>query len=207
MSITLIIVILSCLISYQAFQNQDLFLKLKHYPYQEDRSGEYYRMLTSGFVHANWLHLGVNMYVLWIFGEAVESRFSMEFGLFWGRTLFVLLYIATIVLANIPTLLKHRGNYAFASVGASGAVSGIVFAFILFYPWAGLLLFFIIPMPAIVAGILFLVYSSYASRQGHGNIDHDAHLFGAVSGFLLTLALKPSLFFNFLEQLGQGLPF
>jgi membrane associated rhomboid family serine protease len=207
MSITLAIIILTSLISYQAFNDRGLFLKLKHYPRQESSSGEYYRMLTSGFVHANWLHLFVNMYVLWVFGEAVEYRFSIEFGEFFGRTLFLLVYLVTIILADLPTYVKHKDNPAFASVGASGAVSGIVFAFILFYPWSTLLLFFVIPMPAIVAGVLFLVYSSYASRQGQGNIDHDAHFFGAVTGFLLTLALKPSLFYQFINSLWQGLPF
>ncbi len=207
MSITLIIVLLTALISYQSFNNRDMFLKLQHWPHEEANTNEYHRWLTSGFVHGSWMHLLINMYVLWIFGEAIEFRFVREFGPVMGRINFLLLYILTIVAANIPTYFRHRNNSSFASVGASGGVSGIVFAFILFYPFQQLLLFFILPMPAIIAGILFLGYSTYASRNPHDRIDHEAHFYGAVFGFIFTIVLKPALFMQFIQQLTEGLPF
>lgn len=207
MSLTLVLILFTAYLSWQAFENRDLFNRLKHQPYLVTHHKEYYRLLTSGFVHASWLHLGINMYVFWIFGEMVENRFVQEFGLLQGRLLFVLVYLITIIAANLPTNFKHSNNPVYGSVGASGTISGMVFIFILFYPWSTLLLFFIIPMPAIVAGVIFLIYSSYASKQALDNIDHDAHFFGAISGLIFTLLLKPSLFFSFLTNFAAGLPF
>lgn len=207
MSITLLIMLATTLISWQSWQNRELFLKVRHYPYLVRKDREFYRLLTSGFVHASWLHLGVNMYVLWVFGEQVEQRLMIEFGVPIGRVVYLGIYLVTIVLANIPSTIKKGNNPNFGSVGASGGISGIVFIFILFYPWSTLLLFFIIPLPAILAGILFLGYSTYASNHMQDNIDHDAHFFGAVSGLFLMLLIKPSLFFTFVENLITAFPF
>lgn len=207
MSITLILIIITGLVSYQCFENRTLFEKLKHYPYNEQRTKEWHRMLTSGFVHGSWMHLGINMYVFYIFGEAVERQFAVLFGEMLGRVYFLLLYLLTIVAADIPTYLKHKDNAYFASVGASGAVSGILFVFILFYPWAQLLLFFIIPCPAIIAGVLYLVYSSWAAKNTQDGIDHDAHFYGAVFGLLGAIALDSDILRIFLDQFQAGLPF
>ena len=207
LSITLIILLVTVLISYQAFSNMEVFHKLSHRPVLEERSGQYYRLLTSGFIHANWPHLLINMFVFWQFGEIVERYYIQLFGELPGRLAYISLYIVTIVAANVPTYFKHRQNPLFSSVGASGAVSGVVFAFILFDPWAMLGLFFIIPCPAILAGILFLAYSQYASRRMDDRIDHVAHFYGAVFGFLFTLALKWQLFPYFLQEVVNGLPF
>jgi membrane associated rhomboid family serine protease len=207
MSITLVLVIVTCLISYQSFNSREAFLKLQHWPYQEARTKEYYRFLTSGFVHGSWLHLGINMFVLYQFGEIVEERFVLLFGELMGRINFLLLYILTIIFADIPTFIKHRDNPGFASVGASGAVSGIVFAYVIFYPWNLLYLFLILPVPGIVLAIGYLIYSSWASRNSHDNIDHEAHFYGAVFGFLFTIALKPDLFSLFVDRLTNGFPF
>mgnify|MGYP006305381133 CR=1 FL=1 len=180
---------------------------MSHRPYIEERSREYHRWLTAGFVHANWPHLIINMFVFYQFGEIVEAYFLQLFGSIMGRVNFLLLYIITIVAANAPTFFKHRHNPTFASVGASGAVSGIVFAFILFDPWAMLGLFFIIPCPAILAGVLFLAYSQYASRKMGDRIDHVAHHYGALFGFFLTVALRWELLPRFLNEVVAGLPF
>ena len=201
MSITLILVIVTALISYQAFNNPTMFQKLTHTPYLVERDREYYRFLSSGFVHADWMHLIINMYVLYEFGSYVEDKFVIYFGPMMGRLNFLILYLLTLLLSDIPSYLKHRGNPHFSSVGASGAVSGIIFVFVLMNPWSILLLFFIIPIPAIIAAVLYLVYSSWASRQGRGRINHDAHFYGAVFGLLIALLMKPSLFEVFWDRL------
>jgi len=206
MTLTLLLVIVTGLISYQAFNKPELFYKLSHQPHREYHSKEYYRFISSGFVHADFTHLLINMYVLWIFGEEVERNFVIIFGEAMGRVYFLLLYLATIAFGDLPTFLKHKDNPNFTSVGASGAVSGIVFVFILFYPWSTLLLFFIIPAPAILAGVAYLIYSSYASRKMNDRIDHDAHFYGAIFGMLFTIALKPSLIQLFISQLINNFP-
>ncbi len=207
MSLTLIIIGLTVLISWPAFNNQDMFLKLLHSPYLESRNKEYYRMLTSVFLHGSMMHLFINMFVLYQFGTAVEHYFVNFFGGTMGRLNFLLLYLLSGIFGDLPTYFKHKDNYSFSSVGASGAVSGVLMAFVLFDPWSMLLLFFIIPMPAFVAAILYLVYSSWASKKEGGRIDHQAHFWGAVFGFCFTIALRPSLFLYFLHDLVNGAPF
>lgn len=207
MSITLLIIIITVLISYQAMENPAMKASLFFRPYDLAQRKEYYRALTSGFIHRDWIHLGVNMYVLWVFGEFVEHQFVALFGTMKGRIFYLLVYLATIVFAHTTSFIKHRNNPAYASLGASGGVSGILVIFVLFAPWATLLLFFIIPMPAIVAAIGYLVYSSWASKNAHDNIGHDAHIDGALFGFWFAILLKPSLFSQFLNELVNGLPF
>ncbi|MEM1325271.1 MAG: rhomboid family intramembrane serine protease [Bacteroidota bacterium] len=207
MSITLVIIILTALVSYRALNDRSLFEQLKHSPYAEARSNQFYRFISSGFVHGSLMHLGINMYVLYIFGTYVEGAFVQLFGEGLGRINYVLLYLLAIAVGDIPTYLKHRDNSSFASVGASGAVSAILFVFILFNPWAELLLFFIIPCPAIVAAVLYVVYSTWASKNQNDLIDHDAHLYGAIFGFVFAIALKPALFGQFMTRLTEGFPF
>ncbi len=204
MSITIILCILIGLVSYQAFQNGDVMYKLLHYPFQEERHKEYYRWLTGCFVHADYTHLLINLFVFYQFGEAVEGRFNMLFGETMGRVYFVLLFIGSGVFANFLTYLKRKDDQQFRSVGASGAVSGILLAFVIFAPWNILLLFFIIPIPAFIAAVLYLVYSSWAAKKEQGSrIDHEAHFWGAVFGFIFTIILEPALFTNFISMLMQ----
>ncbi len=207
MSITIVLIFLTCLITWQAFNNPDMQNKLLHYPYLEARNRDFYRWLTACFVHGSWVHLGINMYVFYGFGLAVENQFLEMFGEVMGRLNFLLLYLLTGVFANIPTFFRHRENQMFRSVGASGAVSGILFVFILFEPWARLGLFFVIPIRAILAAILFLVYSSYASKKSNDMIDHEAHFYGAVFGFFFTVALRPSLLQEFVAEIVNGWPY
>ncbi|MCB0517624.1 MAG: rhomboid family intramembrane serine protease [Lewinellaceae bacterium] len=206
MTITLILIVVTAIISWQAFSNREMFYKFMHHPYEEVREKQYYRWLTSIFLHGSTMHLFINMFVLYQFGTIVEQYFLSLFGETMGRLNFLLLYLLSGVFADIPTFYKHKDNQMFSSVGASGAVSGILFAYVIFDPWAMLLLFFIIPVPAIIAAVLYLGYSSYASRKGGDRIDHDAHFYGAVFGFLFTIALKPGLFNFFVAKLSE-LPF
>lgn len=206
MSITLIFVILTVIVSYQGFTRPGVIEQLKHWPYREKRYNEWYRFITSGFVHGSWIHLGVNMYVLYVFGEVIENSYLNIFGETMGRINFILLYVLTIIAGDIPSYFRFRNQPAYASIGASGAVSGIIFIYILLNPWNTLLLFFIVPVPAIILGIGYLWYSSWASKNSHDNIDHLAHFYGALFGILFSIALKPDLAMHFLRKL-QDIPF
>lgn len=203
-TLNLVIVIITCIISYLATQNYSLFEQLKHHPYREVHHKEYHRLLTAGFVHDNrsWTHLLINMFVLYQFGNTVEYYFISFFGEM-GRLNYLFMYLATIVLANTVTMYMHKDNEHFASVGASGGVSGVLFAYIIFLPWAVLGLMLVIPCPAIIAAVLYLVYSNYASNVGGDNIDHVAHFYGAVFGFLITITLEPELFSLFIENVSD----
>lgn len=207
MSITLILVIITTLISIAAFNNRSLLEALKHYPVAEYHHKEYYRMITSGFVHGDFMHLFLNMFVLHEFGRYVEHYFQVVHGDLAGKILYVLIYIAMIITGDIPTFSRHKDNYHFASVGASGAVSGIIFIYILLNPWAMLGLFAIIPIPAIVFGVLYLWYSSWASNNSRDMIDHDAHFYGAIAGIILAAALRPAILTDFITRLIQEFPF
>lgn len=208
MSITIILVAVTCLVSYFSFQDRGLFDKLKHYPVVEAQNKEYYRFLSSGFVHGSMIHLLFNMYVLYTFGEQVEYKFDELFGSM-GKILFIAMYLLTIIFADIPSFLKHRNNPSFASIGASGAVSGIVFIYILFSPWAGLTIFplFFLSIPAFILGIAYLVYSSWASKNRQDGIDHSAHFYGALFGILFIAVMNPSSLLHFADKLMAGMPF
>jgi len=214
-SITILIIIVTCIVSYYAgltpqdkMSRQGVFDQLKHYPVAEKRNKEYYRFLSSGFVHGSWMHLVINMYVLYTFGETIEFRFVEIFGSF-GRIAFLLMYLAAIVIADIPSYVKHQNNPGFASIGASGAVSAVVFIFIMFYPWHGLTFIFFpfFSFPAIVLGIGYLIYSSWASNKGRDNIDHSAHFAGAIFGIIFIVVSHPQVVGQFLAQIQSNLPF
>ncbi len=200
------LILITGLVSYLAFTDRVMFDRYKHFPYAEARQRQYYRLFTSMFLHADWIHLFINMYVLYIFGGIVEYYLASGYGLVKGGFLYLLIYLLTGVIANIPTMLKHKDNPTFASIGASGAVSGVVFIYILLNPWGKLLIYFVLPMYSIVAGILYLIYSSWASKNSKTNIDHDAHLYGALAGMLLMISLQPGIVQQFINQI-KNAPF
>jgi membrane associated rhomboid family serine protease len=207
MSVTIIIIIFTAIVSIQAFNRADIFEKLKHHPYTEHRNKEYYRWLTSGLIHADYIHLAINMFVLWQFGGVVERIYQSLFGDTLGMFLFVLMYFSAIVFSDLPTFRKHKDNPYYAAVGASGAVSAIVFTFILFYPWAEMSLYGIIPFRAILGGVAYLIYEQWASKNSNDNIGHDAHFAGAIYGMMFTVLLKPSVYNDFVEQIIYNSPF
>ena len=207
MSVTLIIVIITVLFSMQAFNNPAVFDKFKHSPYIEHRHKEYYRWITSGFLHADYVHLGVNMFVFYQFGEAVESIYKGLFGAVGGSFLFLLMYLTSIVAGDLITFVKQKDNAYYTAVGASGGVSGVLFAYILFNPWAEMALYGIIPFRAIVGGVLYMAYEQWASRNSKDNIGHDAHFFGAIAGILVTIVLEPRIFSYFINQLINESPY
>jgi membrane associated rhomboid family serine protease len=202
---TLLIIITTVAISMLAFSNQQIMDKLLLSPYRTIHSKEWHRLVTHGFVHADYLHLFVNMFVLYSFGSAVENIFGSlkESGIIHSATLnFGILYFGGIVIASLTTLKKYKDNFYYQSVGASGAVSAIVFTFIFFDPFSKLLFMFIIPIPAIVFGIAYLAYSYYMSKREGDYINHDAHFVGSVFGLIYPLLINPKLIVIFLGKLG-----
>ena len=215
MSITLLIIIVTCIVSYYAgLTPQDrqsrpgVFNQLKHYPVAEKQNKEYYRFLSSGFVHGSWMHLLFNMYVLYMFGETVENVFVAKFGSF-GRIAYLIMYLAGIMVADIPSYLRHQSNPRFASIGASGAVSSVLFIYIMFFPLAKLTFIFFpfFDFPAIVLGIGYLIYSSWASKNGRDNIDHSAHFAGAIFGIVFIIVTYPKVISHFIQSVQGSLPF
>ncbi|KXK39185.1 MAG: rhomboid family intramembrane serine protease [Saprospiraceae bacterium] len=206
MNVTLIIVIITCLISIACFNNRLLFDQLKHYPAVEAQRGQYYRWITSGFVHGDLIHLFVNMFVMYSFGHYIEQYLVAHFGSPVGQILYVFSYLLIIVMADISTFYKHRNNPYFSSVGASGGVSGILIMYIMINPWSMLGLYMIIPVPAIIFGVMYLWYSTWAAKNQAGIIDHDAHFFGAVAGALILIIIRPVAVVEFVQRLVQEFP-
>ncbi|MDX1408179.1 MAG: rhomboid family intramembrane serine protease [Saprospiraceae bacterium] len=204
--VTYAIIAITAIVSIQAFSRPAMIESLKHSPYREVRDGQWYRLLSSGFVHGGWIHLLINMFVLYEFGRHIEVNFMALFGEMSGRLVFLLMYLLTIMAGDLPTLIRHQNNPAYASIGASGAVSGVVFIFIMFYPWEVLYLYGILPIPALVGGIAYLAYSSWASKRAQSRIDHLAHFYGAVFGMLFISILKPAVLQHFIRA-AADLPF
>lgn len=201
MTITTILCIIIFGISLWGFNSQPVFLKLMHYPYVEARDRSYYRFFTSIFLHGSWLHLLVNLFVFYTFGQAIEYQFANLFGETMGRINFLLLFVLSGVMADVFTFRKHRDDPNFRSVGASGSISGVMFAYVLFYPLQNLYLYGLIPIPGIIAGVLYLWYSNYAAKKEGGRIDHSAHFYGAVTGILFTIVVYPKVVTSFIQQL------
>lgn len=199
MSLTIFILLVTCLMSYVAFQNESLREKWILWPAGMKSPAEYYRFITSGFIHADWMHLGFNMLTLFFFGRNVEMIFGL-YGIAPG--MFLLLYIGGMIVASLPSFIKNRQNRYYRSLGASGGVAAVLFSFVYFTPWQTIFIWFL-PVPGIVAAVLYLVYSAYMSRKNHDNVNHDAHIWGAVYGFVFTFVLDPYHGRFFIEQLLQ----
>lgn len=199
---TIIIIAVTALISILAFNRQDVFDKLKFNAFNIHKEQEWHRFLSYGFVHADWIHLLINMFVLYSFGDIVEKMFSYHFGIK-GYAYFFLLYIGGIAFSTLYDFRKHKENIFYNAVGASGAVSAVVFSSIILFPQGKIYLFFIpIGIPAPIFGILYLVYSAYMAKKGTSIIGHSAHFWGAIYGVAFTIAIKPEFLTLFLNYLG-----
>ncbi len=196
LGITIIIIIITVLVSFGGFNNQKVMNDLIFYPPAITKQNQWYRFITSGFLHADYSHLFFNMFTLYFFGRGMESFYNAYMGKFG----FLIFYIAAIIVSGIPSFIKHRNDHYYRSLGASGGVSAVVFSYILFAPWDW---FTFPPIPAIVYAILYIIYSIYMSRKGGDNINHDAHLWGAAFGVAFTLAMEPRLIDFFLKQIAH----
>ena len=198
MSLTITIIVITIGLSLLAFNNAKMMNDLIFHPYSVVRQNQYYRFLTSGFLHADFAHLAFNMFTLYFFGRVWEQVYIGFMDV--PRYMYLVLYIAAMVVADIPSYLRHKDDYNYRSLGASGAVSAVVFSMILYSPWSTLYVFFL-PMPAIVYALLFLGYSIYMDKKGGDRINHGAHLWGAIFGLVFTVAIKPGIVQIFLHQL------
>lgn len=200
--LTLLIIAITSLVSILAFQNRDLFFRFLFSPYLIHENKQRYRFLTHALLHADWVHLIINMYVLYMFGSIVEEIFTVHFGVARGELYFFLLYFISIFASVIPSYEKRKLDAHYSAVGASGAVSAIVFASILLNPWMKLSLMFIpIPIPAPVFGPLYLVYCWYMAKNARDNVAHDVHYWGSLFGVVFTLTVLPETFGNFISAL------
>jgi membrane associated rhomboid family serine protease len=192
-----IIAAITLIITFIAFYNEDLYNRLILQPYNVSRGKYVYTLITSGFIHADVMHLLFNGLTFYFFAFDLEKILGhWEFGL---------LYMFSLILSDLPSVIKHKNDFWYRSLGASGAISGVVFSAILFNPLGEMGLIFIpnVHIPAVLFGVLYLIYCSYSSKKGIGNINHDAHFFGALSGVLITIILVPQVIPYFLHSVTE----
>jgi membrane associated rhomboid family serine protease len=187
MSVTLILIIITVLVSIFAFRSQKVMDDLIFYPAAITEKNQYYRFITYGFIHADISHLFFNMYAFYLFGGACENSFIGIFGNT-GKTFYVLMYFLALIASVVPDFNKHKNNYDYRSLGASGAVSAVVFAYILFNPLQGIgLLFIPVFIPGFLFGIIFLVVSYFLGKKGGSRVNHSAHIWGAIFGVVFLI--------------------
>jgi membrane associated rhomboid family serine protease len=197
-SYTLILIGITVLTSWLALNDRVLYERLWLWPAAMARNGQWYRLVTHGFVHTSFLHLLFNMITLYFFGSLVEQTYFADI----GPLGYIAFYVGGLVVAALPSYIRHRNDASYRSVGASGAVSAVLFAYILLAPWQLLLVFFL-PVPAIVFAAVYVGYSIWAQRRGKGNISHSAHLAGAAYGVIACLLIEPRVLSHFLTQLSN----
>ena len=183
-TVLIAIIVVNVLISYKGFNDLSFFRKYEFHV-GSIRTGEQIRMLSSGFLHVDMTHLIFNMITLWFFAPVVIN--------YMGSFSFGLIYFGSLISGSLLTMVFHKNDYGYRAVGASGAVTGVLYSAILLQPDMMLGIFFIIPMPAYLFGILYLLYSIYGMRAKNDNIGHTAHFGGAVGGYLITLVKEPTL--------------
>ncbi|MBS7455601.1 rhomboid family intramembrane serine protease [Coralloluteibacterium stylophorae] len=198
MFVTLGIIVVTCAVTILGWKNPRLIARLILWPPAVRKAHQYDRLVTSGFIHADVAHLAFNMITLFFFGRIMEQ----VLGQLIGPVGFALFYLSALLVSSLPSYLKHRADPNYRSLGASGAVTSVLFAFILVDPWSLIFVFFL-PVPAIVYAVFYVGYSIYMDRKGGDNINHSAHLAGAIYGVLFMLLLEPRVLGHFLSVLAQ----
>lgn len=197
LSATTWILIVTIAASFYAWNQQNIYQKWMLNPYQIKHSKQYWRFITSGFVHLNYTHLFFNMFALYFFGQHVAYYFGAM-----GNQLLVVLYLSGIMISDIPTYLKYKDVPNYNSLGASGGVAAVLFSSIMFEPLNPIYIMFIpIGIPGFVLGTLYLIYSYYQGKRMSDNINHDAHLYGAIFGLVFTVLLRPGVIVSFVQQI------
>ena len=197
--ITFIILAATVLVSWRAFEQSPLFEKLLHSPYRVKHNKQYYRLFSHMLVHADVMHLALNMFVFYSFGRVLESIFRATWGAQQGGILFTALYVLGGVAATLPSMRKHGDNYGYNSVGASGGVSSLLMAYMILFP-LNEIAFFFIPMPAFIGVFVFFLLEHFMKRNVRSNIAHDAHIWGALFGIAFVALVVPSSIPRFISQ-------
>ena len=200
MSITLIIILITVAASYYAWEKPELMYKWIMNPYTVQRKNQYERFITSGFIHQDWGHLFFNMFALYMFGSNIERVFSYLFNES-GIYIYLILYITAIIVSDIPTYLKYKNNVNYNSLGASGGVSAVIFASIIYFPTNDICIYYILCFPGFIMGIIYLIYTTYQAKRGADNINHDAHLYGALYGVAFAIISNPVVIITFRDQI------
>lgn len=201
--ITLIIIAITCGVSLLTMENPELKNKYMFNAYAIAHHREWWRFLSHGLLHANFMHLFFNMYAFYLFGTFVENTFKDDllFGKINGEMIYLLLYVGGLIVSSIYSYFKHKDDRYYNALGASGAVSAVIYSSILLNPLSKIYIMAILGMPAWIFGFLYLGISWYLARKNVGNIGHDAHFWGAVYGFILPIAFKPELFQDFVAMI------
>jgi membrane associated rhomboid family serine protease len=196
LSITLILVIITAIISISAFSNSKVIDDLIFYPPAVSQHNQFYRFFSCGLIHADWGHLIFNMLALYLFGKGVEDGFVDLMGPS-GRYVYLLMYVSALFISLLPTYFKNRDNYSYRSLGASGAVSAVIFAGLMLAPETEVFIFFIpIPIPGFIFAPLYLIISAIMDRKGGSNINHSAHIWGAIYGLAFVIVLGRLIDYN-----------
>ncbi|MCZ4223830.1 rhomboid family intramembrane serine protease [Pedobacter rhodius] len=189
-----LIFVFTIITSLYAFYDNGLYGKFMLHPYSVSKGKNVFTLITSGLIHADWMHLAFNMFTFFAFAFTLESLM--------GSWRFGFLYFVCLILSDIPTVYKYKDSFNYNSLGASGAISGVLFSYILFNPMAKLYIMFIpIGIPAVVFGFLYLIYCAYASKNSRDGINHDAHFYGALTGLIFTIIFVPGIIQNFITVL------
>jgi membrane associated rhomboid family serine protease len=204
LSVTVILIGVTVVISFVSFSNQRLLQSLMMNPWLITTKSQYYRFLTSGFIHRDMTHLFFNMFSFYFFGTLIERDFRYMFGDL-SATYYVLLYCLAIIVSDLPTYFKERNNPSYNSLGASGGVSAIIFVSIFLRPLEKIYLYFAVPVPGFILGALYIGYSWYQGKQSKDSINHDAHLYGALFGLLFCVVMYPASITNFINQIKSWL--
>jgi membrane associated rhomboid family serine protease len=198
------LVLVNVAFSILAFYQTQIMARYQFNPYQIRHRNQWYRFLTHAFLHADWMHLIINMLVLWSFGSNTELMLHAAFPE-WGGVAYLGLYFGAIIASSISTFRKHQDDHWYNAVGASGAVSAVLFAHVVFAPMATIYLYGIIPLPSVVWALLYVGYSIWSNQNHNDNINHEAHLWGGAYGMLYILLLLPQTAAAFIEQITRSL--
>ena len=188
-----LIFVITIITTIMAFNNENLLNNLILHPYSVYRKKKVYTVITSGLIHGDWMHLLFNMFSYYFFAFTLERMM--------GHWQFGLLYVVSLILSDVPTIFKHKNDWGYRCLGASGAVSAVIFAFILYHPAVKMIIMPIpFGIPAIIFGPLYLLYCHYSSKHARDNVNHDAHLYGALSGLIITIILYPPIVTEFITN-------
>lgn len=207
LSLTIIIIVVTVFISFYAWSNGNIYFGMMMNPYEIFKQKQYWRLVTSGFIHSGYVHLGFNMFTFYFFGRVVEQIFKLVVGHSMGSILFILFYVSAIVISDLPTAVKNRHRPGFNSLGASGAVSAVVFSSIIFMPLNDICLYGVLCIPGFILGFVYVIYSYYQGKKSDDNINHEAHLYGAIYGVVFSVLIYPQSILDFVDQIITYRPF